>query len=150
MNIYAIYPTDNPEMIYVGKTKNSIQVRFYQHWQDRTKLDKCCAVGRLMKEYDSIQSFEIHLLEETTLDKSSERENYWINEISTLNIIRYKKSPKARVKPVLLNRTWAMDDYYRRREKILQKLKETVVCECGVEVRKQHLKRHQKSLNCNL
>ena len=138
-------------MIYVGKTKHPIQVRFYQHWQDRTKIDKCCAIGRVMKDYDSIQHFEIYLLEETTLEKGTERENYWINEISTLNVIRYKNPKKPRVKkPLLLNRTWSMDSYYRCREQILEKLKETVICECGVEVRKQHLKRHQKSLNCNL
>ena len=156
INIYKIYHQDNPVIAYVGQTKHHIEVRLAQHWIDRNKTPTC-GIGLFMREAP-FQEFKIELLEVCDKEDSRDREQYWINEIGVLNIQNAVKDPNYNKtysknrghctrNPVVHNEQ-EKTRYHKNKDIILTKLMvERVVCECGIEVRKQHLKRHIASSN---
>lgn len=75
--IYKII-NDINEKVYVGKTDNSLERRFYEHCRDseRVKEEKR-PLYNAMRKYGT-EHFSIHLIEECDASVSSLREQYWI------------------------------------------------------------------------
>lgn len=77
---YKIYKITNQinEKIYVGKTILDLQDRFKQHIYDSQK-DQLCQrpLYSAMNKY-GVENFHIELIEECAIEKSNEREIYWI------------------------------------------------------------------------
>ena len=66
---------------YVGKTKRSVEVRFKEHFKEKTYI------GRAMRKH-GIENFTVEVLEECPVDKLNEREIFFIAELDC-------KSPKG-------------------------------------------------------
>lgn len=80
--IYVITNDVNGKQ-YVGKTGNSIEQRFREHIAD-SKKRRCekRPLYRAMNKY-GVEHFSIELLEECSIEDSSEREMYWIKTLNT-------------------------------------------------------------------
>ena len=79
MNGYIYKITNkNNNKVYIGKTLHSIEKRFKEHCQDafREKKEKR-PLYTAMRKY-GIESFSIEIIEETSIEKLSEKEIYWI------------------------------------------------------------------------
>ena len=77
--IYKITNTIN-DKVYVGKTMTSLKKRFQQHlWDGKRARAEKRPLYRAMKKYGS-ENFSIHLIEECTVERSNEREIYWIKK----------------------------------------------------------------------
>lgn len=75
--IYKII-NDINDKVYIGKTNLSIEKRFKQHCSDCIKNSKQKRpLYAAMQKY-GIEHFSIHLIEECSTNKASEREQYWI------------------------------------------------------------------------
>lgn len=87
--IYVITNDINGKQ-YVGKTNNSIEVRFKEHAKDSRK-QKCKQrpLYRAMNKY-GVNHFHIFQLEECSAKDSAAREIYWIGKLDT-----YKKGYNA-------------------------------------------------------
>ena len=104
------------------------------------------------------EEFKIELLEVCDKEDRRDREQYWINEIGVLNLQNavkdpnydkeYSKQYRHRSRDPAVHREREKARYHKNRDIILTKyMVERVVCECGVEVCKAHLKRHLSSSN---
>ena len=71
--IYCITNNLNGKF-YVGKTKRSLEVRFKEHFKEKTYI------GRVMRKH-GIENFTVEVLETCFVDKLNERERYWIAEL---------------------------------------------------------------------
>ena len=80
--IYKITNRIN-DKVYIGKTLQSIHVRFKEHCKDafRNRNEKR-PLYAAMRKY-GIENFEIKLIEEVSIDKLSEREIYWIEHFNS-------------------------------------------------------------------
>lgn len=154
MNIYKVFLKTNPNEAYVGKTKNHIQVRLYQHWADRRKQRWITGVSEKMKEHD-YNDFEIELLEVCDDCIASQREQHFIELFGTWNLTNSTAQPQQYVKKRRLrteeqkkqHADEEKERYKKNKEKILTRMFEPVLCECGMKSTKGHLKRHQKTKN---
>ena len=80
--IYVIKNKINGKQ-YVGKTSASIEERFSRHIKDINKrATEKRPLYSAMKKY-GIENFEVKELEECSIQESSEREKYWIEELDT-------------------------------------------------------------------
>jgi hypothetical protein len=69
--------------LYVGKTISTLKVRLGEHCREsRRQRAENRPLYRAMRKYGE-DKFSICLLEEVDIDKLSERETYWINELNT-------------------------------------------------------------------
>lgn len=80
--IYVITNDINGKQ-YIGKTNNSIEKRFKEHILD-SRRERCekRPLYNAMNKY-GIEHFHIEKLEECSVEKSSEREEYWIAKLDT-------------------------------------------------------------------
>lgn len=154
ITIYKIYKKDNPTECYIGQTKHSIEVRLYQHWADRNKK-VACGISKLMR-LSTRDDFKIETLETCEKEIARQREQYWIDKEGKLNIQNavkdkdYDKNyakqyrqlhPRNKEKHNQNEKAF----YQRHKQEILEKNKEKVVCECGLEINKRHITRHTNS-----
>ena len=76
--IYKIV-NDINNKVYIGKTLSSIEKRFEEHQKDSLKKEEeIRPLYRAMNKYGR-DKFHIELIEESPIEKLSEREIYWIN-----------------------------------------------------------------------
>jgi group I intron endonuclease len=151
MYIYKVFLKINPDECYVGKTKNHIQVRLYQHYQDRRK-ERTTGLSYKMKEH-SYDEFDIILLEECDDCGSAEREQHYINLYGTWNLTNavaqpqnHKKRNRVRDnKQKIQHNQEEKVRYNKNRDKILAKALEPVMCECGIMSQRNHLARHKRT-----
>ena len=82
--IYGIKEKETDEILYVGKAKK-LKKRKSTHKYDilnRPEILKIDSyVSNKLKEGKTLNDFEFIYLEECSIDKLNERENYWISEI---------------------------------------------------------------------
>lgn len=83
-NIYCITNLINNKK-YIGKTLNSIEKRFKEHYQDsqRERFEKRPLYDAINKY--GIENFKINLIEECNYKILAEREKYWIQYYDTYN-----------------------------------------------------------------
>lgn len=153
-NIYKIFCEEDENECYVGRTKSPIEVRLFQHYMDRNKKI-VCGIGKLMRLFPR-EKFKIVLLEICETPIAREREQYWIDQCGTLNIqnaVKDKDYDKKYAKQYRLDNPrdpkkhneQEKQFYEKHKETILQKRRELVICDCGIETQKGHLARHKKS-----
>jgi hypothetical protein len=155
MKIYKIYHKDDIENCYVGSTKQHIEVRKYQHFADRNKKHTT-TISNHMKT-NPYEDYIVELLEECDDDIGEEREYHWINICGKMNKINgrskkegydaeySKKYRETHLRDPEKHNNQMKQYYQKYRERILEKNKEIVVCECGKSITKPHLKRHMNS-----
>lgn len=156
INIYKLFHKEDETLSYVGRTEYPIEVRKYQHWMDRNKFSSgkaSTAVAALMLS-EPYESFQITLLESCDSSIAREREQHWISLYGTLNMRNEIKNPESEKVWRKLNKPWIKRDkslhnqqererYQQNKSVILVRLSSNrILCECGMEIRKQHHKRH--------
>lgn len=78
MSIIYKITNDINGKIYIGKTELTIEKRFNEHCRDAYKTqEEQRPLYRAMKKY-GINHFHIEVVEECSLENSSQREKYWI------------------------------------------------------------------------
>jgi hypothetical protein len=150
MFIYKVFLKTNPNDAYIGRTKNHIQVRLYQHFMDRNK-QTTTGLSYKMKEH-SYDEFDITLLEECDDCVGAEREQHFIQLFGTWNLTNAVAQPQNHKKiNRFRNETQKKQHndeeksrYYKHRDKILAKALEPVMCECGMMSQRNHLARHKR------
>lgn len=105
--IYVIKTTKSSKK-YVGQTTKTIEERFEQHKQDYKRPMRKTSSKLLYKAFEEfgLDSFSIELLDDSVEnEKLEERENYWINQLNTMdpngfNMIKAVRSSVGRGKQV--------------------------------------------------
>ncbi len=80
--IYKIINLINNK-VYIGQTKQKIKIRFAQHKKKPTNKH----LKRAFNKYGE-QNFVIEVLEEVSLNKADEREQYWIKYFDSFNGVK--------------------------------------------------------------
>jgi len=85
IRFYYVIDVNDPEQIYVGSTKLTLQERLNLHWYHRN-LHKITALSRYMKDKQKTD-FEIYLIEEKICTKleQDQIEDGWISQIGLMN-----------------------------------------------------------------
>jgi len=122
--IYKIFCKDtNITGKYIGSTTN-FNKRKYKHKSDCSNENNNLKVYQYIRENGGFENFEMVIIEEYPSDNKKEankRERFWIEKL------------KANLNSNIPTRT--VKEYH----------KEKIICECGCEILKKHLKRHQES-----
>ncbi len=136
--IYTIRNRTDDNLIYIGSTTQSLSKRFGKHKEDKERRPNSklyCAVEDWKDWY--IELYEIYPC--NCKEELHRREGEVIRQIGTLNrciagrtIKEYKQEHKEYYKEY-------MKKYNHENHKF------RVLCECGTETSKHHLKRHQQS-----
>ena len=152
--IYKITNEVNDE-IYIGSTCLKLTERFRGHKKSIKKyinfpLYKCInEIG--------IEKFKIELIENFPCNNNKEleqKEGEYIRQLGTLNKHiegrtrkernkNFRQNNKEKYKEKILEK--AKEYYKNNKEKIKERKKENIICECGCEVKKYNLKKHQKT-----
>jgi hypothetical protein len=153
--------------IYVGSTTN-IKRRIYSHnIRCNNPKDKKyhLKVYEFIRNNGGFDNWNIIILEEYPCNSFSDaviRERELYDELkATLNSIYPQRTDKEykinhkeynkvygkqyRIDNREKNKEYCKEYYYENKEKINEKNKEKIICECGYEITKCNLKRHQKS-----
>lgn len=139
-NIYKLTCND-PELIYYGSTIRKLNDRLVSHKSEYKHRNQILA-----RKLFEVGNVKIHLLEECSIDKRYEREDYYIRNFPCVN-----------KKFAIGDRKYTDKKYYennkdkcneRSKEKYYRKWEEyhqTTTCECGSEVQKYNLNKHKKT-----
>jgi group I intron endonuclease len=155
--IYKI-TNDIDNQIYIGSTCKKLKKRFESHISDfNAHRNKGMLLQQHMVNIGK-EHFDIELIEDYECkckDALLIRERYWIETLqSTLNINRpirteeeqreYQENYRNSHREYL--NTMAHKYYHNNKIEIAKKtMLQRIVCECGIEVRKNNLIRHRKS-----
>ena len=146
--IYKI-SNDYNEDVYVGSTCDTLIKRFSSHKSNRnckTKINRPLNV--LMNEIGT-ERFRIDLIEDYPCNDKyqlRQREGYWIGEMGSLNMLvagRDKKEIYQEKREEILSKN--KERYENNKERYLKTMNEKIKCECGCEISRTNLKRHQQS-----
>jgi len=163
--IYTIRCYDDDKLIYVGSTIQPLSTRMSGH-----RRDKLCSLYQYVNnnfngnwENWYIELYEnYHCNNKTELNK---REGEIIREIGTLNKLVAGRTKKEHYQENKQTHSERMKKHYeankenfkkyskeyneKNKETILNKKKEKTICEnCGAEITKAYLKKHQKTKKC--
>jgi group I intron endonuclease len=109
-----LYKLSYNNLVYIGKTKLSLQERFRQHLREAKSSTK--PLYKAMREHGP-ENFRIELLEELKLGENARiREIYYIKQFGNLNLIG--RSSRTRVNNVINELRIAID----RAEQVLEAL----------------------------
>jgi len=147
--IYTIRCHEEPELIYVGSTTQTLSMRLAKHKSNMKSYGdgKCSNVTsfQIIKH----PSAYIELLELFPCDSKIElhkREGELMRKINCVNRCIAGRTPKEyyddNKEKILLRKKKYHDD---NKEKISAQRAEKITCECGVEITRKCLKRHQKT-----
>lgn len=164
-NVYKIICVLDHSILYIGSTFNEIRHRWQQHvsmykkWlADKSK--KKCSIFLFFDKY-GVENFKMLLIksyEVTDKDHLHSYEQEWIDKENCVNIKAAFITPEnARIKKNTQNKKWCNlnKDEIAKKKKIYNanpdnkakrndRLKEKVVCECGMEMNKGSLSKHRK------
>ena len=162
--IYTIRCTNDPTLIYVGSTTQSLSQRFNDH-RRRMKQDKYKHI-KLYQTFNElgVNNFYIELFENVICHDKEQllaREGAVIREMGNLNerisgrnntewVQDNKEYMKECWKKYYLENKEAVINYQREyneknKERLQEKRKTTIICLCGLEINKAHKTRHEKS-----
>ncbi len=150
--IYKITNDYNND-IYVGSTCDTLVKCFSCHrCKINCKRDGHRPLYTLMKEI-GVDRFRIELIEDFPCEDKyqlRQKEGFWIRELGTLNKTIENRSRAEyvavnREKILEYSKQYSKQNYAENKEILLEKLKETITCECGCVVNKSHLQRHKRS-----
>lgn len=135
--IYKII-CDDFDKIYIGSTVQKLCMRLASH-----KSKQCCHSRELFK-YPNVKIELIERFPCSSKDELRIREQYHINEnknqcINNKNAYISIQDMKERDR---LNR---IEHYRLNKDVIREQQKEKIICECGIELNKNHKSRHIKT-----
>jgi hypothetical protein len=157
---------ENIKDCYVGKTKN-FKKRVLDHkssCNNKNSKEYNFKLYKYIRENQGIDNWEFIEIETNEYDNkdSAFRERYWIEELkATLNSdiptrtdkeyyennkkIINEKSKEYYEKNAEIIKNKVKNYYEKNKDKINEKNKEKITCECGCEIVKNHLSRHMKT-----
>jgi len=94
IRFYYVIDVNDPEQIYVGSTKMTLQQRFDDHYEHRNQKRNQTALSIYMKDKPKT-NFEIFLIEEKKCDKIERKqiEDEWIQQMGLMNKFRAINDP---------------------------------------------------------
>ena len=155
--IYKIFcKNTNVSEIYIGHSTDFNNRKSKHKYSCNNENDKRynLKVYHYIRENGGWDNFEMVIIEKypcNDIYKAIEREKYFVKELkaSLNNNIpgrtekEYKKDNKEKIKEYyIINKK---EYYLNNKNEINEKKKEKIICECGSEIRKSDLKRHQQS-----
>jgi hypothetical protein len=166
--IYKIFCKDsNITEQYIGHTTdfNERKRRHKSNCNNENDNKYNLKVYQYIREKGGFENFEIVIIENYPCNNKKEaleREGYWIKELKvSLNTEiagrtqkEYYQDNKEKIKEKIKEyqevhkekiKENKKDYYQNNKNEILKKQKEKIICECGSEIRKSDLKRHQQS-----
>ena len=122
-------------------------------WIENNKCVNKCVPTRTIKEWYKVNTDKMKEYYKANIDKIKEYRKANANKIKNqkkeYNLKNKKKIAKHKKEYYKNNADKYKAHYQNNKESILQKLKEKVKCEfCGSSVRKDGLRKHQKSKKC--
>lgn len=145
--MYKIYKIDShldSDLVYYGKTKQSLSKRFKGHVANyqAPSQPRHCSSKQLFEKYGR-ENLRVTLLEECEDEKmASERERHYISNFPCVN----------RILPLRSQNQWFIDNaeyrkaYHKMNDKKREiKRKTKIVCECGKEISERHRNEHYKT-----
>ena len=162
--------SDECDKVYYGSTSMTLMARLWVH---KSKFDEWknnggsrCAICKYFDEY-GFDNFRIELVEDYPCDNEeqlrtkeqeyidsnecvNERRAYRSPEVERLYNIKYREEHKEQMvkyqqEHYQANKEKKLEYLKKNREHINERLREKVVCECGMEVTKGALTKHRKS-----
>ena len=167
INFYKYYSEQEPELIYVGSTKNTISKRQHQH----KYINNMCCSKLITNKYDDAKIELIKQLECKSKVERNEIENAYIDCFDAINVIKnsiidvnyddpqlyfklyrehHKEKYKLQKAEYYLNNKEHLDNknkqhYINNKAKILAVQSERIICECGKEIARGKKARHIKT-----
>lgn len=105
MKIYNIIDING--LRYIGKTKQKLNVRLYQH-RNGKKLKRKCSSNNL-----DLDNCIIILIEECCVNKAKEREKFWINKFKCVNKYKGNYDTKTYMKEYNKNNKEKRAEWYQ-------------------------------------
>ena len=162
--IYKLVSNETDD-IYVGSTVQSLYKRKHSHKSSYKRWMGAKPVYMTSYELVKYDDCDIILLEECNCDNKIQlhaRERYWIEKLNCVNKIvptrtrkeynncNREKISKERKEWYVLNKVKVCQNtlkyYYDNREKIREKRRRKMVCECGSTIRIADKSRHFRSM----
>ena len=149
--IYTIRNRNDDTKIYVGSTIRSLKSRFGDHKRDmKNNIQR--PLYQLMNEI-GFERFKIELIEEYNCDDKELlliKEGEYIRQFGTLNKAIAGRTSKENCKEFYIKYKEEIiekkKEYYKKNKKnIDEKRNVKILCECGNEISKRHIARHNKS-----
>lgn len=103
ITIYKLYDKNNPNLVYVGSTKNTLNWRLRKHFEQIDHPHKITS-RIIIQKANSLDDIIIEPLEVTEENNRLYRESYWYNRLNCVN----RCDPKPRTQEDILNyiREW--------------------------------------------
>ncbi len=156
--VYKI-ESDCKQILYIGSTTRKLKYRFRAH-----ETNGHCVISKYLKDSNYSFSNGCELIKEYNISDRKHLlayEQLWlnvyinriINKLSAVNIMKkmlqkqnnkqYYEVNKEKIK----EQKKQYDKQYHEvnKDKIAERRKQKVICECGLELTTQHLKRHQQT-----
>ena len=139
--------SDQTSLIYIGSTVKTLNKRLTNHICDYNNYlngNKRCYISsyEILKHGD----YKIELIELYPCDNKEElheREQYYLDYYK--DIIVNKIKAYTGIYTNLSKSEYKKQHYQLNREKILERKKEKITCECGAVVSRRHLSKHKRS-----
>lgn len=145
--MYKIYKIDSKidsDLVYFGKTRQSLQKRFEGHISNfqAPSQPRHCSSKYLFSHYGR-ENLQITLMEECEDARTaSEKERFYVSSFPCVN----------KILPLRSQAEWFVDNkeyrkaYHKMNDKRRQeKRKESMICECGKQISARHRNEHYKT-----
>lgn len=142
--------------IYVGSTVSKLNIRLSRHKSDYNRLKN----GLTLSYYTSFEilknnNYEIELIENYPCNSKKEllqREGYYIRKLNCVNKVIPNRSRKERegqisykIKNKIRKKKWAEKNKDKIKASKIKFRNQRIICDCGDNISKEHIKRHAKS-----
>jgi group I intron endonuclease len=154
--IYKI-TNDLNDDVYIGSTCDTLSRRFSNHKSKSNKDPNKSPFHSSMSDI-GYERFRIQLIEDYPCQDQyqlRQREAFFMRQIGTMNkFIPFVNESERKERKKKYNQTEQRKEKHREesklfyqanKDKILEKEKEKVFCECGCEVRKKEIARHKRT-----
>ena len=146
--IYKLVNYDYPDLVYVGSTTNFTKRK--QHHKDRCLNEKGkkynLKVYKMIREYDGWENWNMIKISDYPCNNRREaelEEDRYMTELkASMNSHRASRTRKQYYED---NREKLQEYEKKYRDNNKEKIKEKITCECGCEINKHQLKRHQRN-----
>jgi predicted GIY-YIG superfamily endonuclease len=145
-SVIYIIESYNGDKVYIGSTTN-LQRRKWEHSSVYKTKKRYYTSFILFEEYgiDSIVYNILETIENQTNLYIRDREKYWINQYPTSvnnnSPLRTEEEHKTQI--AFFNEK-QKEDYQEKKEEILKKLSELIICDCGDSITRSSMSRHKQ------
>ncbi len=146
-NIYRV-TNDFSSDVWIRSTCDTLVKKFSVHKADAIRnLRKDCILHNLIREY-GFDRFRIQLIEDfpcEDLYQLRQRQGHYIWELQAINKYADDKDYREKNREHMKERYKQYSKKPEVKERVKERSSELVVCECGCSLRRDSLKRHQKT-----